>query len=153
MVEPTLCMADPTHLAGVARNAVLSLTAVNEKRGRLDALLDVEVLLAPTTDGPHSSTPTELAPGTVLGKYRLDRLLGAGGMGAVWDAHDTELDRRVAIKVLTRSGDAAQARMVREARAMARLRHPNVITVFDAATLGGHDVIAMELVEGETLAR
>jgi len=124
---------------------------VGDKRGQLDALLDVELVL-PTRD-ERPARPAELAPGARLGKYRLDRQLGAGGMGVVWDAHDTELDRRIALKLLARTEHAdARSRLVREARAMARLRHPNVITVYDAATIDGHDAIAMELVEGETLA-
>jgi hypothetical protein len=90
-----------------------------------------------------------------LGKYRLVRELGVGGMGAVWLAHDTELDRDVALKVLrpALAGDGtAQARLLREARAMAKLRHPNVITVFDAETIGGRDLVAMELIDGENMA-
>ena len=97
-----------------------------------------------------------LAPGVQLGKYRLERLLGTGGMGAVWAAHDVDLDRKVALKVLGEglAGDAtAQARLLREARAMARLRHNNVVAVYDALTLDGHDVIVMELVDGTTLAQ
>ena len=90
-----------------------------------------------------------------LGKYRLVRELGAGGMGAVWLAHDTELDRKVALKVLRPAlagDDTAQARLLREARAMAKLRHPNVITVFDAESICGRDLVAMELVDGENMA-
>lgn len=92
---------------------------------------------------------------TQLGKYRLERELGAGGMGTVWLAHDTELDRKVALKVLRPAlagDDTAQARLLREARAMAKLRHPNVITVFDAETVGGRDLVAMELIEGSNMA-
>ena len=97
-----------------------------------------------------------LSSGTQLGKYRLERLLGTGGMGAVWAAHDVDLDRKVALKVLGEglAGDTtAQARLLREARAMARLRHANVVAVYDALTLDGHDVIVMELVDGTTLAQ
>ena len=96
-----------------------------------------------------------LAPGAQLGKYRLEHLLGTGGMGAVWAAQDVDLDRKVALKVLGEGladDPTAQARLLREARAMARLRHPNVVAVYDALTLDGHDVIVMELVEGATLA-
>ncbi len=90
-----------------------------------------------------------------IGKYRLVHELGAGGMGSVWLAHDTELDRKVALKVLRPAlagDDTAQARLLREARAMAKLRHPNVITVFDAESIGGRDLVAMELVDGENMA-
>ena len=87
----------------------------------------------------------DLVPGDVLDKYRLERLLGRGGMGEVWAAHDPDLDRRIALKVLTRdlaSSDDAQARLQREGRAMARLRHPNVITVHDALFRAGRGLIA-----------
>jgi serine/threonine protein kinase len=89
-----------------------------------------------------------------VGKYRLDKPLGAGGMGVVWAAFDPDLERAVAVKLL-RSEATEQAsmrtRLLREARAMARLRHPNVVTVFDVGTDKGRDFIAMELVEGGTI--
>src|SRR5687767_14395076 len=91
----------------------------------------------------------------MLGKYRLERLLGRGGMGEVWAAYDPDLDRRVALKVLhahVARAEDARARFQREGRAMARLRHPNVIAVHDAMFSDGRGVIAMELVDGENLA-
>ena len=97
--------------------------------------------------------PTQLAPGATLGKYKLERVLGAGGMGVVWAAIDPDLERAVAIKVL-RSIDGSEVqrtRLLREARAMARLKHPNVLTVYEVGTAGGVDYIAMELVEGDNL--
>jgi Tol biopolymer transport system component/predicted Ser/Thr protein kinase len=105
---------------------------------------------APDRAARHPQHAPELAPGTRLGKYLIVQQLGAGGMSTVWDARDIELDRRVALKLLT-AGDH-RARMLREARAMARLRHPNVLTVFDAETLAGRDVIVMELIDGASLA-
>jgi Tol biopolymer transport system component len=136
-----------------------------ERRGQLDALLDVELLLPKPSseavtyiEGPAPVAPQSagaFAIGVELGKYRLERLLGAGGMGVVWAARDRDLDRVVALKVLSPSlgGDGvARVRMVREARAMARLDHPNVIAVFDTETIDGHDTIAMELIDGETMA-
>ncbi len=91
--------------------------------------------------------------GEMIGRYRLERELGAGGMGVVYVAFDPDLERRVALKVLraTTSPEAAQ-RLQREARAMARLNHPNVVTVHEVGTANGRDYIAMELIEGETLA-
>src|SRR5689334_11884963 len=76
-------------------------------------------------------------------------------MGEVWAAHDPDLDRRIALKVLNRAlagDDDAQARLQREGRAMAKLRHPNVITVHDALFRAGRGLIAMELIDGESLA-
>jgi len=98
----------------------------------------------------------ELVPGAMLGRYQLEHVLGSGGMGHVWLAFDRDLERQVAVKVLRRelAGDSrARARLVREARAMAKLRHPNVITVFDVTVIDGHDVVVMELVDGADLAR
>ena len=93
--------------------------------------------------------------GDQLGKYQLERLLGRGGMGEVWAARDPDLDRRVAVKVLsgavTNSAEGL-ARLQREGRAMARLRHPNVITVYDAAFADQRGLIAMELIDGENFA-
>ena len=88
-----------------------------------------------------------------IGRYRLGERLGAGGMGMVFAARDTQLDRPVALKLL-RPGyemDAASERLQREARAMARLSHPNVVTVFDVGTHEGSVFVAMEKVDGLTL--
>ncbi len=86
-----------------------------------------------------------------LGRYRIDDVLGSGGMGVVLAAHDPELDRKVAIKVLHQGEPAMQARLLREAQAMARLRHANVITVHDVGETDGRVFVAMELVAGATL--
>jgi Tol biopolymer transport system component/predicted Ser/Thr protein kinase len=116
------------------------------ERAELDAVTGPA---APERAARHPQHAPEPGPGSRLGKYQIRRQLGAGGMSTVWEARDLELDRRVALKLLS-AGD--RARMLREARAMAKLRHPNVLTVFDAETLAGHDVIAMELIDGESLA-
>jgi hypothetical protein len=97
----------------------------------------------------------ELAPGTLLAdRYRIDRRLGAGGMGVVHAATDIQLGRTVAVKLVRPRVDSpgAQERLVREARAMARLRHPNVATVHDIGTVGDRLFIVMELIDGGTLA-
>ena len=86
-------------------------------------------------------------------RYQVVRLLGAGGMGVVFEARDLALDRAVALKVV-RSADgpaAAQARLRHEARAMARVSHPNVAALFDVGTVGERVYLAMELVRGGTL--
>ena len=98
--------------------------------------------------GPDSS----LGP---AGRYRLVRRLGAGGMGEVWEADDTVLGRRVALKVLAQElADDARAtkRFVREARATAKLTHRNVTRVYDFGRDGGLPYLVMELLEGDTLA-
>jgi tetratricopeptide (TPR) repeat protein len=88
-----------------------------------------------------------------VGRYALVRVLGSGGMGAVYEAHDTELDRRVAIKLLRErfSDESSWRRLRREAQAMAKLAHPNVVSVFDVAVAEGQPYLTMELVDGVTL--
>jgi len=89
-----------------------------------------------------------------MGRYQIVRRLGAGGMGVVFAARDGALDRMVALKLVRRADDpGADARLAREARALAKLTHPNVVTVYDVGTHADGRFIAMELVEGETLHR
>ena len=89
------------------------------------------------------------------GRYRLVRRIGVGGMGEVWEADDTVLGRRVALKVLVQEladDPRATRRFVREARATAKLTHPNVTRVYDFGRDGGVPFLVMELLEGDTLA-
>ncbi|MEM9459203.1 MAG: serine/threonine-protein kinase [Myxococcota bacterium] len=87
-----------------------------------------------------------------LGRYVLLNTLGKGGMGIVLEAFDRTLDRKVAIKILHRELDDRQnTRLLREAQAMAKLSHPNVVQVFEAGRIGARTFVAMELVEGQTL--
>ena len=88
---------------------------------------------------------TQLAPGTQLGPYRIEAMLGAGGMGRVYQSHDTRLGRTVALKI---SRVEFNERFEREARAVAALNHPNVCTIHDV----GPNYLVMELVEGPTLS-
>jgi WD40 repeat protein/predicted Ser/Thr protein kinase len=104
-----------------------------------------------------AATAGDVAAGARVGRYVVQRLLGAGGMGIVFAARDPELDRTVAVKLLRASGGdeeaqlAMQERLRREAQAMARLSHPNVVAVYDVGTLGDRVFVAMEYVEGVTL--
>ncbi|HUP64140.1 MAG TPA: protein kinase [Thermoanaerobaculia bacterium] len=96
----------------------------------------------------------QLTPGSVLGPYEIVSLLGAGGMGEVYEATDRRLGRRVAVKILTARSVArseALERFQREARAVAALSHPNVVTLFDIGEEGDHHYVVTELLEGETL--
>jgi CHASE2 domain-containing sensor protein/predicted Ser/Thr protein kinase len=96
-----------------------------------------------------------LVPGTSLGGYRIVGLLGLGGMGVVYRAHQDELDRPVAIKVMApalASDPSVRERLRREALSAARLDHPNVVAVYDAGGFGGRAYIAMALVEGRALS-
>jgi serine/threonine protein kinase len=95
-----------------------------------------------------------LTPGTILGQYEIRSPLGAGGMGEVYRAHDTRLDREVAIKVLPESLTADPERLRRfeqEARAAAALNHPNILAVYQMATHEGVSYMVSELLDGETL--
>ena len=95
-----------------------------------------------------------LAPGTLLGQYEIRSPLGAGGMGEVYRARDTRLDRDVAVKVLPASLTSDPDRLRRfeqEARAAAALNHPNILAVYQMATQGGVSYLVSELLEGETV--
>ncbi len=93
------------------------------------------------------------APGPSVGRYQLLERLGGGASGEVWMAAAPQLDRRVAIKLLhdTMSPQDARTAMVREAKSLAKLSHPNVVPVFDAGVHQGRVFVALELVEGSTL--
>src|SRR5262249_15207062 len=86
-----------------------------------------------------------------IGRYVLLRELGAGGVGVVWAAHDPELERDVAIKLLRDPAPRWDA-LIAEARAMARLRHPNVVTVHDAGRADDRVYLVMEIVDGANAA-
>jgi tetratricopeptide (TPR) repeat protein/predicted Ser/Thr protein kinase len=95
-----------------------------------------------------------LERGATVGRYVVIDQVGQGGMGVVYAGYDPELDRKVALKLLRpdrASGEAARMRLLREAQAIARLSHPNVVAVHDAGTIGDQVFVAMEFVEGTTL--
>jgi serine/threonine protein kinase/Tol biopolymer transport system component len=96
-----------------------------------------------------------LTPGTKLGPYQIESLLGAGGMGEVYRARDTRLDRTVAIKILTQGlADTPEVRQrfEREARAVSSLSHPHICVLYDVGNQDGIEYLVMEYLEGETLA-
>src|SRR5512143_237935 len=90
---------------------------------------------------------------TLQNRYRLDAELGQGGMGTVYRAQDTLLDRAVAVKVLssTALGTEGRARLLREARAAAKLNHPNIMVIYDAGEENDLPFIVLELIEGQSL--
>jgi len=95
-----------------------------------------------------------LEAGQIIGRYRIVELIGSGGMGEVYLAEDTELQRRVAIKLFTREhlgGATARDHLLHEARSASALSHPNVCTVFEVGEDDGRPFIAMEFVQGRTL--
>ncbi|MCA9659816.1 MAG: serine/threonine protein kinase, partial [Myxococcales bacterium] len=107
---------------------------------------------------PPSASASGLSTGASLGRYTILRRLGSGAMGVVYSAYDPELDRKVAIKILhprTRAvadGEEGRLRLLREAKALARLSHPNVVTIHDVGTFGERVFLAMEFVDGKTLS-
>ncbi|NBD08271.1 tetratricopeptide repeat protein [Corallococcus sp. c25j21] len=103
----------------------------------------------------EAHSPPQLLPGHSVSRYVVRETLGAGAMGVVYAADDPELGRRVALKVLRPEGrhhQELQQRLLREAQALARLSHPNVVTLYDVGTHGDGVFLAMALVEGITLA-
>ncbi|NOK21872.1 protein kinase domain-containing protein [Corallococcus carmarthensis] len=105
--------------------------------------------------GPRPRRAEDVPPVPQVGRYLLLRKLGQGGMGVVYAAYDPDLDRKIALKLLhpnaNQDNEEARSRLLREAQAMARVSHPNVIPVFDVGMWGDQVFVAMELVEGGTL--
>src|SRR5690606_3864465 len=131
------------HLEGCAACTDL-VAALGRAGGREPA-----TAIAP---GGPLAAGVEPLPGDRIGRYVVVRALGRGAMGAVHLAFDPDLDRRIAIKqVLAPRPGASRDRLLREARAAARLQHPNVVAVHDCQVLGDAAFVAMELVEGTTL--
>jgi hypothetical protein len=116
----------------------LRCAAVGDETETVDGLL-AAVARIPPTENPRA-----------IGRYRILRRLGAGGMGVVFEAEDPELGRKVAIKVLR---ERADTQLRREAQLLARLEHPNVIGVYDVGDHEGQVFVVMQLVDGVTLDR
>jgi len=97
-----------------------------------------------------------LAPGTRLGPYEILAPLGAGGMGEVYRARDTRLERTVAIKILPAqfsSDPVRKQRFEREAKTISSLNHPHICVLYDVGNQDGVEYLVMECIEGETLAK
>jgi hypothetical protein len=123
-------------------------------------LLETQLSVAFSKDPGLAATARPLAAhrvdapsmsGRVLGRYTLTDRIGAGAMGVVYRADDVGLGRHVAVKLLHRPDDALTDRLVREARSMAQVNHPNVVAVYDVGVEQGATYIAMELVPGTSL--
>jgi serine/threonine protein kinase/dipeptidyl aminopeptidase/acylaminoacyl peptidase len=142
------CASDPS-----LRKDVDDMLAIEGKLdpGFLESPAAEQVALTSTT---AAGNPI-LAAGTRLGPYEVQALLGAGGMGEVYRARDTRLNRIVAIKVIPRalaSDSFRKQRFEREARAISALQHPNICTLYDVGRQDGTHYLVMEYLEGETLA-
>ncbi|HEX2870009.1 MAG TPA: protein kinase [Polyangiaceae bacterium] len=126
----------------------------DEGRTERSAALALETVVEPSADDATLSSQEETAPpgawtGDRAGRYWLRSELGVGGMGRVYEGYDPELQRPVAVKLLHSSFDAEW--LSREARALAKLSHPNVVAVYDVGTFRARVFVAMELVDGTTL--
>jgi tetratricopeptide (TPR) repeat protein len=119
---------------------------------RMLSLVDHGSAASMGTSPPASGArPFALRAGDKVGRHIVIGRLGAGSMGTVYAAYDTKLDRRIALKFLVATDEPAATRLLAEASAMARLSHPNVVTVLDVGTLDGRPFLAMEYVKGQTL--
>ena len=113
----------------------------------------LETPIWPADDEPSPTVPF-LAAGAEFSHYQIVKLLGRGGMGEVYLANDTSLDRLVAIKIVHEGsglGEKAEKRLLREARSAARLDHPNICSVYEIGETNGRPFIAMQFIEGDTL--
>ncbi|QRK10966.1 protein kinase [Archangium violaceum] len=141
------------HLDGCApcRELVAAVAAEDSEPDARDAPTRLDTG-APTL--PMHPEAHVLAPGDTVGRYVLEGLLGQGGMGVVYAARDPGLGRTVALMLLRSGagGEEGRARLVREAQAMARLAHPNVLPLFELGTEAERVFLVMERVEGSTLA-
>jgi TolB-like protein/Tfp pilus assembly protein PilF/predicted Ser/Thr protein kinase len=134
------------------RREVESLLA-NEARASAFLAVPAAETFATLTGSAGNAVAGVSVPGRMLSGYRIERLLGRGGMGSVFLAYDTTLHRHVALKMLEGPGDGDQARnrLLREARSAAALNHPNICTIHEIGEANGSAFIAMEYVEGRCL--
>ncbi len=137
-------------LAPDRRVAIEAHTARCETCRRIVSELVRRSTVAAGTPAP-APAPRRIAPGTRVGRYVVREPIGEGAMGTVLAAFDPELDRPIALKLLHPGSPAQRERIRREARALARLSHPNVVAAYDVGELDGDLVLAMELVDGTDL--
>ncbi|MCH9683627.1 MAG: serine/threonine protein kinase, partial [Deltaproteobacteria bacterium] len=153
---------DETTLALLAEGA-LAPAQIQAVEGHVDdcaACRELLAMMGRAADFPVvEPAQRELARGETVGRHVVLERVGAGGMGVVYAAYDPDLDRRVALKLLrdevlgSEDGGEARQRMVREAKALARTAHPNVVTVYEVSTWCGQVYLSLEYVDGVDLAQ
>jgi len=158
---------DETLAPGVTRTDVVTPVGPEPETLREGPVLPPPVSgLEQTAIGANAAALSQMSPEALaallaptrepgrIGRFAVLRRLGAGGMGVVYAAYDEELDRKIAIKVVREDLHGAQgrSRMQREAQAMARLSHPNVVQVYEAGEFAGQVYVAMEFIKGQTLS-
>jgi len=148
-------LVEACRIEGVSVQDVEPYLAAERSGTSLPDRLSPEVVDRALREFSTEHAAAALPPGTRIGSYEVVAGLGVGGMGEVYRARDTRLDRTVALKRL--NADLAwqpegRARFEREARAISRLNHPHICTLFDVIEADGTDFLVMELVDGETLA-
>ncbi|HKR22382.1 MAG TPA: serine/threonine-protein kinase, partial [Pyrinomonadaceae bacterium] len=138
----------------VLRDEVMSLLQAQSQAAKFMERSAMNVAAKALAQNSNFTTVASLV-GKEIETYRIEKLLGAGGMGEVYLARDTKLDRMVALKILPWHfvADADRlSRFQREARALSSLNHPNLVTIYEVGEANGLHFIAMELVEGNTLS-
>jgi eukaryotic-like serine/threonine-protein kinase len=126
---------------------------LDEVQSLLDQPISAERFLVTGDSGSGDSVYGAITPGATVGTYRVERLLGRGGMGAVFLAYDTALRRQVALKVIAAPADqeASRRKLLLEARNAAALNHPNICTIYEVGDASATAFIAMEYVDGRPL--
>ncbi|HEX5058815.1 MAG TPA: serine/threonine-protein kinase [Kofleriaceae bacterium] len=145
-----VCPDERVMLDLVAGRIPAQAIALRDHLDSCDSCRDVVAALSSSVE----PTPASVQPGSRIGRYVIVDELGRGAMATVYRARDPELDREVALKLVHfRDGGTSAERLLREARAMAKLTHPNVTRIYDVGTEGDAVFLAMELVAGMDLAR
>jgi serine/threonine protein kinase len=157
MQESRACLTEEVILDFISGALKEDQFAAVERHARTCPACQERISVGFAAAAATSSEPGPLARGTAIGRYTVRTMVGQGGMGEVYAAYDPHLDRMIALKVLrSQAGDdtpaQGQRRLMREAQAIARLSHANVITVHDVGTHDGRVFLAMEYVEGQTLS-
>jgi tetratricopeptide (TPR) repeat protein len=149
---------DCSHCQALVAAVALNLPTGTTRRARpgIAASAAIGALTDQGKGNVQASVREPLTPGSSFARYTILGLVGRGGMGEVYAAYDPSLDRRVALKVMSSETGArsarGQERLLREAQVTARLSHPNVVVVHDVGSFEGQMYIAMEFVDGSTLA-